>query len=323
MTLSGFVDLQVNGYAGVDFTNHALSRAQIDSTVQALYQQGTAMFLPTVITAPWETYARVLPLLAEAIADPSLQAHIPGIHLEGPYLSPEDGARGVHPRAHLRLPNPDELEALIALAGGTIRLLTLAPELPGALDLIHCAIENHIAVAIGHTLAESETIHSAGAAGARLSTHLGNGLPNLIPRHQNPLWPQLAAPELSAMLIADSHHLPADFVRTVLAAKGASRVIITSDAAPAAGLAPGAYNLFGVQAVLEPSGRLHSPSTGTLAGSAATLLDCMNWLAGLGILDEEGLWAVGRDNALKVLGLEAQALPPGNVSFSQGRFRME
>jgi N-acetylglucosamine-6-phosphate deacetylase len=320
MTLSGFVDLQVNGYAGVDFTSPSLTMAQIESTIQALFQRGTSLFLPTVITTGWDTYTHVLPLLAEAIADPKNRARILGIHLEGPFLSPEDGARGVHPKIHIRPPDRAALEALIELAGGSVRLLTLAPELPGALDLIHWTVERGIIVAIGHTLADSQTIQAAVAAGARLSTHLGNGIPNHIHRHVNPLWAQLAEPALTAMLITDGHHLPADFVRAALAAKGIQRVIVTSDAAPAAGMPPGEYDLFGVQVRLEANGRLHSPVTGTLAGSAATMLDCMNWLAGLGALDEAGLWAVGRDNALRVLGLPLGSFPSGQVHYQHNRF---
>jgi N-acetylglucosamine-6-phosphate deacetylase len=110
-------------------------------------------------------------------------------------------------------------------------------------------------------------------------------------------------------------------VRTVLAVKGASRTVVTSDAAPAAGLPPGEYEFFGAKTRLEPDGRLHSPQTGTLAGSAATMLQCMNWLAGLDMLDEAGLWSVGRDNALRLLGLEAGPVQ-GPVFWHQERFEL-
>lgn len=322
MTGSGFVDLQVNGYAGVNFTSPNLTLAQVQSTARMLYQRGTVSFLPTVITAPWELYEHVLPLLARAMSAENDQNQILGIHLEGPYISPRDGARGVHPLAHVRPPSCDEFKTLFNLAQGCIRLLTLAPELPGAIDLIHCASEMGVIVSIGHTLATSQDVQAAVAAGAHASTHLGNGIPTLIERHQNPLWPQLAQPALAALLITDGHHLPADFVRTVLAVKGASHTIITSDAAPAAGLPPGEYEYFGTRTRLEPDGRLHSPQTGTLAGSAATMLQCMNWLAGLDLVDEGGLWNVGRDNALRLLGLEERSFP-GPVVWRGERFHLE
>jgi N-acetylglucosamine-6-phosphate deacetylase len=186
--------------------------------------------------------------------------------------------------------------------------------------LIRRAVELGIAVAIGHTMANSQEVREAVAAGARLSTHLGNGCPNLLHRHHNPLWPQLAETNLTSMLITDGHHLPADFVRTVLAVKGPGGVIVTSDAAPAAGLPPGDYELFGLPVRLEASGRLHSPTTQTLAGSAASMLDCMNWLASLKVLDEDELWKVGRDNALAVLGMEPHTVPTGEVLFDNNLF---
>src|SRR3990172_6716789 len=151
MEPSGFVDLQVNGYAGVDFSSRELTLAQITTATQALYAQGTLACLPTIITAPWAVYQHVLPCLAQAIASPQGRPHLLGIHLEGPYISPEDGARGVHPKAHVRLPSCREFEALFELAEGRIRLLTLAPELPGAADLIRLAAGLGVTVSIGHT----------------------------------------------------------------------------------------------------------------------------------------------------------------------------
>jgi N-acetylglucosamine-6-phosphate deacetylase len=285
-----------------------------------LYQQGTAAFLPTVITAPWETYEHVLPLLAQVITSQGGQNPLLGIHLEGPYISPIDGARGVHPRADVRPPSSDEFRTLFNLAQGCIRLLTLAPELPGAIELIACARELGVIVSIGHTLAGSPDIQAAVAAGARCSTHLGNGCPAMINRHQNPLWPQLAQPSLAALLITDGHHLPADFVRTVLAVK-ASQTIVTSRCCSSCRTAARDYEFFGTKTRLETDGRLHSPQTGTLAGSAATMLQCMNWLTSL---DNwmSGLWAVARDNPLRLLGMEAGQLI-GPVTWREGRFSVE
>ncbi len=296
----GWVDLQVNGWAGVDFANPHLTLDQVLQAVRGLRQRGTRAFCPTVVSAAPQTYQRVLPVLAEAIgAEPGLL----GIHLEGPFISPLDGARGAHPAAHIRPPTLAAFDHLYRLAQGKIRLLTLAPELPGALDLIRHAVALGVRVALGHTLATSREIWAAADAGAQLATHLGNGLPAHIPRHHNPLWPLLACPQLSAMLITDGHHLPADFVRVALAVKGPAGVIVTSDASPAAGLPPGDYEFFGTPARLEPDGRLHSPLTGTLAGSSAALGDCLAWLQKQELLDQPGLLRVGRDNPLAALGL--------------------
>lgn len=330
MTPSGFVDLQVNGYAGLNFTSSDLTSEQIQAAAGALFHQGTSAFLATVVTAPWSVYEHALPVLGQAMESAQSQPHstgtawLMGIHLEGPYISPLEGARGVHPLAYIRPPSCDEFKILYDLSRGGIRLLTLAPELPGAPDLVRCAVELGVVVSIGHTLADTTAIQAAVDAGAVFSTHLGNGCPALLDRHHNPLWAQLARPALTAGLITDGHHLPADFVRTVLMVKGAFGTVVTSDAAPAAGLPPGDYEYFGVKSRLEPNGRLHSPQTGTLAGSAATMLQCMNWLAGLEVLDEADLWAVGRDNPLQLLrlpGHTSQPLP-GLVLYHAGRFRL-
>lgn len=327
MALSGFVDLQVNGYAGIDFSSPGLTLSEVEMTVKALYQRGTLAFCPTVISSPMEVYRQMLPVLAEAIRNQPLPGAgqgslLAGIHLEGPFISPEEEAVGAHPRQHVRPPSTTLFDELYALAGGQIALLTLAPELSGALELIRYACGRGVTVSIGHTLADVAAIRGAIEAGASLSTHLGNGCPNFIHRHHNPLWPQLAAPELSAMLITDGHHLPAELIAVALASKGSGRVIITSDSSPAAGCPPGEYTFFGTHALLEPSGRLRNLESDSLAGSSATLMDCMNVLAGLGLLDETALWQVGRDNPLKVLGKTTSDLPPGRISYINGRFAL-
>jgi len=327
MDFSGFVDLQVNGYAGIDFSSPGLSLSAIAQTTLALYRRGTLAFCPTVVTAPVQVYQQVLPVLAEAILTQSQSGNnggslLCGVHLEGPFISPEEGAVGAHPRQSVQAPSLTFFDELYSLAGRQIALLTLAPELPGALDLIRHARAYGVIVSIGHTLADADAIRAAVDAGATLSTHLGNGCPNYIHRHHNPLWPQLAAAGLAAMQITDGHHLPPELIAVVLAAKGAGRVIVTSDSSPAAGCPPGEYTFFGTRALLETSGRLRNLESDTLAGSSASMFDCMNFLASLSLLDEAALWQVGRDNPLKVLGLSLADLPAGVVSFTNNRFQI-
>ena len=318
---SGFVDLQVNGYAGVNFSDPALTMEQAALVSTALAQRGTIAFCPTVITSEWNVYRQVLPVLAQAIRrSVDWPARLLGIHLEGPFISPEEGAVGVHPREHVRLPSLEAFEELFILAEGSIALFTLAPELPGALDLIRRAVGQGVVVSIGHTLADAQAIRAAVRVGARLSTHLGNGCPNFLHRHHNPIWPQLAEADLSAMLITDGHHLPAEVIAAMLAAKGPERVIVTSDSAPAAGCPPGEYTFFGTRALLEPSGRLRNLERDTLAGSSAVMLDCMNMLASLRLLPLADLWQVGRDNPLGVFGMSPADLPSGPVSFVDDHF---
>ena len=295
--MKGWVDLQVNGYAGVDFGAPGLSLAAVEQAAAALRRRGTVAFCPTVVTTDLAVYRRVLPVLAEACASvPGLL----GIHLEGPFISPEPGAVGAHPVAAVRAPSCACFDELAGLCGGHLRLLTLAPERPGAPDLIAAAVAAGVRVAIGHSLADEAAVAEAVAAGATLSTHLGNGLPAWVDRHRNPLWPQLAEPRLTALLITDGHHVPPAFIRTVLAVKGPDRVIVTSDSAPLAGLPPGAYELYGSPVELSREGCIRRPD-GYLAGSSSCLAECLDYLAGMGI-DAEVRARLGRENALRALG---------------------
>lgn len=321
MKTSGFVDLQVNGYRGINFSDPELTLEQVGEAAGALAGRGTIAFCPTLITSPLEAYSKVLPVLARAIREqPRADCRILGIHLEGPFISPEDGAVGAHPVQYVQTPSLPLLEELFELADGQVSLLTVAPERPGAAALIRRAVELGMTVSVGHTLADAAAVRAAVQAGARLSTHLGNGCPNLIHRHLNPIWPQLAARDLGAMIITDGHHLPAEVIAAFIAAKGVENVIVTSDSSPAAGLPPGEYAFFGTHALLEPSGRLRNLERDTLAGSSAAMVDCMNFLAGIDLLSEDELWQVGRDQPLKALGVKAE-LPPGRVSYEEKRFK--
>lgn len=166
-------------------------------------------------------------------------------------------------------------------------MITLAPEIDGGLELIEYAVSLGIKVSIGHTMAGGDTIKAAAESGARFSTHLGNGIPQYIHRHENPLWSQLAHPDLVPLVIADGHHLPFDFIQVALATKGSNNVIVVSDSSPAAGLPPGDYHFFGSVSRLDPGGRLYEPSTGYLAGSSATMSVCAAWLSICGMNDRD------------------------------------
>lgn len=321
VTASGFVDLQVNGFGGINFSDGGLSVDQIITVTEMLTQRGTLAFCPTVVTCAPDIYRQVLPQLAKAMDNPECGRHLLGIHLEGPFISPEDGAVGAHPTQYVQVPSIAAFEELYALADGKIAILTLAPERVGALELIRHAVDYGVVVSIGHTLADADVVRAAVDAGARCSTHLGNGCPNFIHRHSNPIWPQLAAPELTTMIITDGHHLPPPVIAAFVAAKGPEQIVVTSDSSPAAGCQPGVYEFFGTRALLEPSGRLCNLERDTLAGSSATMQDCMNTLAALNLLSEADLWRVGRDNPLAILGKTAGDLPEGgNLRFFNGHF---
>ncbi|MEI7881262.1 MAG: N-acetylglucosamine-6-phosphate deacetylase [bacterium] len=296
----GWIDLQVNGFVGVDFSAPGLTVADIRRVTEVLVRRGTAAYCPTVVTSAMERYEENLPVLVAAMEEPDLNPHLLGIHLEGPFLSLE--GRGAHQAALLRKPDVQLLDHWLTLAKGHISLLTLAPEVEGAEALIRHAVARGVMVLLGHHVADGASIDRAVRAGARGCTHLGNGIPNILPRHPNPIWSQLADDRLIAMLITDGHHLPVEFVRSVLRVKGLDRCIVTSDAAPIAGLPPGRYTWMGTELVSEPLGRIGLANTDVLAGSSATMADCVAWLRSWSQLDEQDLRKLCRENPLRLLG---------------------
>jgi len=308
--IPGFVDLQVNGYRGVDFTSPELEAEALAGACRELLHHGTAAFLPCVITCAMETYRRNLPLISACLGRPEFEGRLLGIHLEGPFISRAAGAVGAHAPQWVLPPDPGLLERFQQWAGGRIRLLTVAADAAGAEELVRCAVRMGITVALGHHMAGEADLERMACAGATLLTHLGNGAPALVPRHSNPIWAGLACDLLAATIITDGHHLPASAIKVMCRAKGARRLAVISDASPVSGLAPGRYRVAGndAQVVLEPSGRLHNPDLGCLAGSSATMLECMNHLAGLGFLGREELEAVGFHNPLRFIGLGPAAV---------------
>lgn len=302
------LDLQVNGYGGVDFS----LPEHLARVVEQLAAQGTARFLPTVTTGTPEAMAGALRGLATALAgDAELRAAVPGVHLEGPFISGLDGPRGAHPAACVCDPDWGRFQRLQAAAAGYIRLVTLAPERPGAEALIARVTAAGVRVAIGHTAADASAIERAVGAGARLSTHLGNGLAACIDRHANPLWPQLASADLYASFIADGHHLPAPALVAMMAAKGARRCILVSDAVAQAGLPPGRYTGVGGGAVdVLPGGRVNLAGTPYLAGSGFHLAQCVAHAARVATTFAAAVEMASLHPA-RLLALPACALEPG------------
>lgn len=305
----GFIDLQVNGFLGTDFSSPDLSLDDICRVTVSLARAGTIAYCATIITSPPEIYERNLPLLSRAMDEPGVRGRLLGIHLEGPYLSPEEGARGAHQARWMKRPGRDEFRRFQDLACGHISILTIAPELEGAADLIAWVRKNYSTrVALGHHLASRQSINAAVDSGATLITHLGNGCPNMVHRHENPLIQQMANERLIAGLITDGNHIPEDFIRVVFKCKGSEGVFIVSDSAPIAGLPPGVYSNMGLQVRLTESGRIEQLDAPYLAGSGCTMARCMRHLRGLAILSDDELWRVGFENPLNILGLSLTAL---------------
>lgn len=269
----GFVDLQVNGYGGCEFTSAELSADDLRLVAQAMDRFGATCWLATLTTHSFDVLHRAAGAIAAACqTDAELAQRIAGIHLEGPYVSAQDGPRGAHPRAFCRQPDFDEFERLQEAAGGRIRLLTLSPEYEGAAAFISRAVASGVLIGIGHTAATAVQIRAAVDAGARLSTHLGNGCHALLPRHHNYLWAQLAEDRLCASLICDGHHLPPEVVKSFVRAKTPARCVLVSDLVAQAGLAPGRYRGGLGEVEMRADGRLVvAGQTEMMAGATAPI----------------------------------------------------
>jgi N-acetylglucosamine-6-phosphate deacetylase len=266
-------DSQINGFGGHDLNAADTSPEDVAAVVRLLWEAGVARCCPTVTTNSFQRMARSLRTIRAACEqDPLVEHAAVAVHVEGPYISPDDGPRGAHPREHTRPPDLDEFRRLQEAAGGRIGYVTLAPELPGALPFVERLAAEGIVVALGHHGAPAEAIRAATDAGARHCTHLGNGAHAQLPRHPNYIWEQLAEDRLSAGIIADGHHLPPSVVKTFVRAKGAERTILVSDAIAEAGLPPGRYESGRGQSVeIAESGRIQLAGTPYLAGSGLRL----------------------------------------------------
>jgi N-acetylglucosamine-6-phosphate deacetylase len=272
MRTGGLVDLQVNGYGGVDFNCAKINGAALDHALHAMLAAGVTACLPTLITAPEAVLAERLRALDQAVAESRLgPVMVPGFHLEGPFLNPESGYAGCHPPEAMILPDSAVIERLGRGLRRPILLLTLAPERPGALALIRWARKNGMAVAIGHCAADAITVAEAAAAGATLSTHLGNAVPHLLPKFANPLIAQLGEDRMNASFIADGIHVPPAALKVMFRAKGAGRTVLVTDATAAAAAPPGAYELAGMAIEHAPDGSVRAPGSVMLAGSALRL----------------------------------------------------
>ncbi|MFZ2340877.1 MAG: N-acetylglucosamine-6-phosphate deacetylase [Bacteroidales bacterium] len=268
----GLIDNQVNGYRGVDFSDPAISSLKIRMAVDAIRKDGVTAFFPTVITGSHDNLVRVFRNLARALQDDEeVRTSVAGFHLEGPYISPEAGFYGCHPAEFIRKPSWDEFMQYQDAAAGNIRQVTVSPEIEGAMDFISRCVRQEIMVSIGHTNASAAQIMEAADRGARLSTHLGNGCANLIDRHRNPIWPQLANDLLTPSIIADGHHLLPEEVRVFCKVKGPDNIIITSDVTHFIGMEPGNYVFLGSDIVLSADGLIKNPVLNCLAGASLPL----------------------------------------------------
>jgi N-acetylglucosamine-6-phosphate deacetylase len=270
---AGMIDLQVNGYRGLDFNDGALTPERVIELTRMMPPLGVTTYLPTLITASRASLLSALAAIAEARRrDPLCARMIPFVHVEGPWLAPEDGPRGGHPREHIRSPDTDEFAEWQRVSGNLVGKITLSPHYDGVEHVIRALAEQGILVAIGHTSATAEQIRGAASAGARLSTHLGNGAAATLPRHPNFIWAQLADDRLDAGFITDGFHLPADAFKAMLRAKGLDRSYLVSDKTALGGMPPGIYDQpIGGRVEVGHDGRLSVMGTPYLAGASRPL----------------------------------------------------
>jgi N-acetylglucosamine-6-phosphate deacetylase len=266
-----FLDLQVNGFAGVDYCSAGSTLEEIAASIRQIHATGVARFYPTVITGGQEEMTAALRHLARAKDELPEGAAFEAFHVEGPYISPEDGPRGAHPRNRVRPPDFDEFRRFQEAARGHIRLLTLSPEWPEAPSFIERIVREGVVAAIGHTQATAAQIQDAVRAGATVSTHLGNGAHAVLARHPNYIWEQMAEDRLTATFIVDGIHLDAAFLKTALRAKGVERSVLITDAVMCAGMPPGPYRLGEVEVELRANQSVWLRDGSKLAGAALTM----------------------------------------------------
>ena len=268
----GFIDIQVNGFAGIDFNHSAFDGDDLLPVCKALLRTGVTRFCPTLITGGRERLSRSIRQILKACAKhPLVRSMVLGIHLEGPYIASENGPRGAHSKVYVSDPDWDEFLALCELSKGLLRIVTIAPERPGALEFIRRASKAGLVVAIGHCAPETEDIDAAVEAGAALSTHLGNAAHRMLPRHANYIQKQISHDRLMASIICDGNHLPDYFVKNLIRAKGKNRIILVTDAMAAAAAPIGRYTLGDLEIEVGEERVVRLPGTAYLAGSALTL----------------------------------------------------
>ena len=301
----GLIDNQINGYANVDFSGNDLSVSGFIHAAKQIWKSGVTTFLPTLITNSHENLIRNFGILRQALEENTIfEGSVPGFHLEGPYISPDEGFRGCHPVQHIRKPSLAEFRNYQEAAGGGIIHVTLAPELEGAQEFIRYCTAEGIITAMGHTNSNAAEIHTASECGVQLSTHLGNGCANMIHRHNNPIWPQLADERLIPTIIADGFHLLPEELRVFLKVKGPEKLILTSDVMYLAGMSPGKYMFMESEVLLTEEGMLRNTALNCLAGASFPLSTGVgNMIKFTGCSLEDAI-AMASGNAARIYGMD-------------------
>ena len=277
-------DLQLNGYRGLDFGAEDLNPEQLAGICRAYRADGGGRFLATVITDSLPLLERRIGALANSIErDAAIRDTVAGIHVEGPFIRVERGFVGAHPPEHACEASPAAMERLLDAGRGHVRMVTLAPERDPGFRTISFLAGRGVLVAGGHCDPSLELLRESCVAGLSCFTHLGNGCPHLLPRHDNILHRVLACEELPFVtLIADGVHLPPFLLGAMLRWLGPDRAIVVSDATAAAGMGAGTFQLGGQTVVVGEDGAAWSADRTHLVGSTATLSQLRRVLADVG-----------------------------------------
>jgi N-acetylglucosamine-6-phosphate deacetylase len=306
----GIFDLQINGHAGTWFSQGHLTADDVIRTLEPHFKYGITRMCPTLVTASFEQFESGFSAIRTACEQEVwVSQMVAGCHMEGPYISKEDGPRGAHPISQVRRADWDEFRRLQEASGNRIILVTLAPEAQGAVPFIEKAVDSGVTIAIGHTGATPEQVTAAVDAGARLSTHLGNGAHGTLRRHPNYIWEQLGEPRLSASIITDGYHLPPSVIRSIVGVKGPEKTIITCDASGYAGCPVGVYEHGEVPVEVLPDGRLViAGQEQLLAGSGVETDTCLAHALAVTDLSLGEVFAMAGRNPARLLGVDVVEL---------------
>jgi len=299
----GFVDLQLNGYAGVDFNSDGATIDALRHACDALARDGVASCLATIITDDLERMcSRLQAIVLARDADEFVQRMIGGIHIEGPFLLPREGFIGAHPVAATVSANLDDARRLLVAAGGLTRIFTLAPECDPGLAVTRFLADEGIIVAAGHCDPSLDQLKAAIDAGLSMFTHLGNGCPAILPRHDNIIQRVLSlSDQLWIGLIADGFHVPAFALRNYLKIAGVDRCVVVTDAIAAAGMGVGRFSLGKLEVEVGDDLVPRLPGTSLFAGSAATMPRMVETLRNDLRLGDEEIFQLVRDNPTRIL----------------------
>ena len=310
------VDLQINGYGGIDFQQDNLTTEQLLVAARQLRRDGCTRFLLTLITDEWPALTNRLAHLKKLRdASAELQSAIVGWHIEGPFLSPEPGFRGAHNADVMCDPKPEHIRKLREITGSDPLLLTVAPEREGAIEAIATATKLGIKISLGHTNASAEILQRAVEAGAIAFTHLGNAIPQQIDRHDNVLWRVFDTPGLTASLIPDTFHVSPTLFRTVHRVMPAEKIYYTTDAMSAAGAKPGLYTIGKLQLEVGADQIVRLPGKPHFAGSALRPIEGVFRAAKMLDRPWQEVWDYFSSRPAKLMGLEQGFKTGHSASF--------